>query len=59
MNREWYEDEDDSYDYEEYEDNYYYEDDTDWEKESYLALGGDPDRYYDGALDDLQDAMGY
>lgn len=32
--------------------------DDDWERQSYLALGGDPERYREGCLDDYMDSIG-
>lgn len=32
--------------------------DYDWERQSYLALGGDPERYSEGCLDDYMDSIG-
>ena len=33
-------------------------DDIDWERQSYLELGGSPERYHDGCLDDYMDSIG-
>ena len=35
-----------------------YEEDYDAEYESYLALGGDPEKYHNGGLDDFMDSIG-
>lgn len=36
----------------------YYEIDDDWERQSYLALGGEPECYREGCLDDYMDSIG-
>lgn len=44
--------------YKKFNDTYDYEDDVNYEKDSFIALGGHIEQYYEGCLDDYMDSIG-